>query len=242
MSDLPSRFDASSTPALAPSAVEWYASRLPRDQGTLLIAGGDAGRLITSLAQCGMHAHGVEGSASAVEHCSDRLRSIAPDTPVFRQDLGQLNLPFRYAGALIAPDGWQWLDAARVDAAIARVHAHLIAPGVLLLCGIVPDDAEHPPGAPLVEIERVKLDDASVITRRSERRVDRDAQAIESIERYERRSGAKVIERADVTRRLCWRTPEEMLALVLATGFAQARIEDIAATRPGRTYAIVASL
>jgi cyclopropane fatty-acyl-phospholipid synthase-like methyltransferase len=240
--ELAALFDELGAGAADASDVDAYFAHLPRNAGALLVAGGDAGRLLVALAQRGLHVHGVESTPSKLQRCEARLRAAGHDTPVFRQELDALNLPFRYAGALIAAKAWQMLDPLRIDAAVASVRAHLVTPGMLLLQAFIADDAQHPPGAPIVEIERVKLEDASVITRRCERRIDAEAQTFESIERYERRVGTDVVAREDVTIRSCWRTPEEMLALLLATGFAQARIEEIGSTRPGRSYVIVASL
>jgi len=153
-----------------------------------------------------------------------RLSDAGANATLFRQELDQLNLPFRYAAAFVAAHAWQSLDQRRGARALELLRGHLIDPGVLLLQGYIPDVAAHPPGAPLIEIERKRQSDGSIITRRRERRVDRDAQLILQNERYEQRIGARVVAREDLKSTLAWYSPEEGIELMHASGFAGAQI------------------
>lgn len=226
------------------SDVDWYVARLPRDAGTLLVAGGDAGRLLLAFCVRGLHAHGIDSSQAALVQCERRLAGAGQSAPLFRQDLDTLNLPFRYAGAMIGASMWQAVHRARTAEALQRLRAHFVDPGVLIIECVTPEYAQHPPGASIIEIERVKLDDGSMITRRSERQVDAEAQRMELTERYERRSGAAVTMREDARATMAWYTSDEMLELVHDAGFANGRVENLRTLEPDEAtrFAVIASL
>ena len=149
--------------------VSWYASRLPRDAGPVLEAMCGSGRLLVPLLREGFHVHGADDSAAMLASCEARLEQETFSTPLFRQDVATLNLPFRYGAAFVAAGSLQLLvDPARMRRALESLRAHLIPHGLLLLDLGVPDLARHPPGAPLAEVRAVTLDDGSRITLRTE--------------------------------------------------------------------------
>jgi hypothetical protein len=225
--------------------IDWLVSQLPTGAGTLLVASADAGRLLLALTHRGLHVHGIDASQAAIAQCESRLRSAGHVTPVYRQDVDTLNLPFRYAGAVIEASVWQRVQPTRISEALHRLRAHLIGPGMLIVEVTIPEYAEHPPGAAIVEVYRVKLDDGSVITRRSEQRVNADARCADITERYERRSGAAVTAREDARFTLNWHTAPEMMQLLSEAGFTTIRSEERPSregTREARRFAVIGTL
>jgi len=226
--ELAARFAQQHPHSIAATDLAAYASHLPQDSGAVLVAGTHAGRLLLELVALGYHAHGVESSAAELAHAQTALDEGGCAAPLFRQDLATLNLAFRYAGMLIGARLWQGLRRASVQSALTRAKAHLVEPGVLLLELEVPAEAEHPPGAPLVEIERVKLADGSIITRRCERSVDAQAHRVNITERYELRAGAAVTAREDARLAIHWYDESEAHVMMIEAGFANVAIEALA--------------
>jgi hypothetical protein len=58
------------------AAAAWYASRLPRDAGTLLDAMTGSGRLLGPLLEAGFNVHGADASETALRRCSARLEAV----------------------------------------------------------------------------------------------------------------------------------------------------------------------
>ena len=76
----------------------------------------------------GINVHGVDASPAMVASCEARLAAAGLATPLFRQDVATLNLPFRYAAAFVAAGSFQLLtDPAAAQKALARIRAHLVA-------------------------------------------------------------------------------------------------------------------
>ena len=112
--------------------------------------------------------------------CEARLAAGGLTTPLFRQNIAALNLPLRYAAAFVAAGSFQLLtDPVAAQKALERIRAHLVDPGLLLLDLFVPAEAEHPPGAPVVEVQTITLSDGTKIARRSEVFVDVDGRRID---------------------------------------------------------------
>lgn len=220
--DLALSFDDVLASAFDEPSIDLIAAHLPRGTGNVLVAAADHGRTLVQLIRRGFVADAIEHTAGAMQAAQRRLGDRDANATVVRQELDQLNLPFRYAGAYVAARGWQVLDRRRAARALELLRGHLVEPGVLLLQGYIPDLAAHPPGAPIIEIERKRQPDGSIITRRRERRVDREAQLIVQDERYEQRRGMNVVAREDQGSTLAWYTPEEAIALMHASGFAGA--------------------
>lgn len=222
--------------------LDWYGERLPRDAGPVLEAMTGSGRLLLPLAAAGFNVHGVDHSAAMLASCEARLATANLNAILFRQDVAALNVPFRYAAAVVAAGAFQRIvDPVRANAALQRLRAHLTDPGCLLLDLRVPALAAHPPGAAVVEIRRVNLDDGSSITLRSETTVNVDARRIDSINRYERRGGRKVIAREDERRSLTWYTEEEVVTLMREAGYRDIRVEPAAATPEGDAHCFAVS-
>jgi SAM-dependent methyltransferase len=205
--------------------VRWYASRLPRDAGPVLEAMCGSGRLLVPLLREGFHVHGVDASAAMLAACEARVAAEGFATPLFRQDVTALNLPFRYGAAFVAAGSLQRLaDDASMRRALERLRAHLVPPGRLLLDLVVPNVALHPPGAPLVEVRSVRLADGARIVLHSETTVDRDRRLLAMRNRYERRDGLAPAQREDETLSLTWLDAEAIAALLVAAGFVDVTV------------------
>lgn len=220
--------------------VAWYAARLPRDAGPVLEAMCGSGRLLVALAGQGFHVHGVDTSGAMLASCESRLVAAGLTPTLFRQDVTELNLPFRYGAALVAAGSLQLLaDPLAARQALQRLHAHLVPPGLLLLDLSIPEAALHPPAAPLVEVRAVKLADGGRITLRSETRVSVEARQMDLALRYEKRDASAGITREDESHRLTWYDEAEARALLEDCGFVDITIEPPAwASRDERAFGV----
>lgn len=221
--------------------VAWYAQRLPRDAGPVLEAMCGSGRLLVPLLRAGFHVHGVDDSAAMLAACEERVAAARLATSLFRQDVAALNLPFRYGAAFVAAGSLQLIvDAGAMRRALERIRAHLVPPGLLLLDLGVPDIAINPPGAPLVEVRSVRLDDGARITLRSESTVDAPSRQLEMRNRYERRASAGAVAREDETLSMTWLDEDEVATLLGAAGYADIAILPSPWPRGERSFGVSA--
>jgi hypothetical protein len=206
--------------------IAWYASRLPRDAGTVLDAMTGSGWLLIPLLEAGFNVHGADASEGALARCSARLDSVGRNTQLFRQSITTLNLPFRYGAAFIAGGAFQSLTgrAGALDA-LLRVGAHLVGPAILLLDLFIPDEAAHPPGAPVVEVSTLALADGSQIARRSETVIEMSRRRSIVRSRFEQRDRGGVLAREDDVREITWYAEDEIAALVRDAGYRDVRVE-----------------
>ncbi len=239
---LATRFYDADTPRAGDPELAWYRQRLPRDAGPVLEAMCGSGRLLVPLAEAGSRVHGVDTSEAMLASCAARLRNAGLDAPLFRQSIAELNLPFRYVAAFVAAGSLQLLTARdALRDALACLRAHLVEPAVLLLDLFVPEAAQHPPGAPVIEFRNVLLADGSQIMHRCETDADAKRRRIQVASRYERRQEGRIVERADETIAYTWHSEDEMLSHLRAAGYSSVRIEPPAWPRgDGRGYAVVA--
>jgi SAM-dependent methyltransferase len=229
-------------PRAAESEVAWYRARLPRDAGAVLEAMAGSGRLLLPLTEEGFNVHGVDRSEAMLASCAARLAAVGREARLFRQNLATLNLPSRYAAAFIAASSFQLLSAREAAAdALACLRAHLVGPGVLLLDLFVPDAAQHPPGAPVVEVSSAALPDASQIVCRAETTTDPQRRRMQTVSRYEQRLDGRIVAREDDAVSLTWYAEDEIAALLCAAGYGEVRIEPPAWPREGgRHFAVSA--
>jgi SAM-dependent methyltransferase len=206
---------------VAPDAeVAWYAQRLPKSAGPLLELMCGSGRLLVPLAADGFNLHGVDFSPAMLASCEARLAARAIKAPLFRQDLTQLNLPFRYTAAFVAAGSFQLItDPAAAAQALQRIRAHLVDPGLLLMDMFVPSESAQRLAAPLVEVRTAKLADGTQIALRSESTVWSDARMSRVENRYAHRRGAARIAEEHETLSLTWYSPEEIAAVLADAGF-----------------------
>lgn len=223
---LASLFDDVGESSADDAEIDWYVSRLPRDAGTLLDAMTGSGRLLIPLLDAGFSVHGVDASEASLARCAARLAAAGRTAQLFRQDVTALNLPFRYAGALIGRASFQrFVDRATALDALLRLRAHLIDPGVLLLELMIPKLAEHPPGAPLIEVRQLAQADGSRVACRSETSVDAARRIVVTQRRFERRDREHISDREDHTHALTWYDEDQIVSLLGDAGYHEARIE-----------------
>jgi SAM-dependent methyltransferase len=206
--------------------IDWYAARLPGDAGPVLEALCGSGRTLAPLLARGFHVHGVDRSPAMIAACEARLRARALTTSLFRQDLAELNVPFRYGAAYASGGSFQLLAAPlAARAALASLKPHLVPPGLLLLDLSIPEVALHPPGAPLVEVRSAKLADGARITLRTEMLVYADARRLDVTSRYEKRDAGGRIEREDATHSRTWYEESDIATLLAESGYVDIAIE-----------------
>jgi SAM-dependent methyltransferase len=194
-------------PVAGDSEIAWYDERLPRAAGSVLELMCGSGRLLAPLVALGHPLHGVDSSAAMLARCERRLAAAGTRATLFRQDVSELNLPFRYAAAFVAAGSFQ-----------------LVPPGRLLMELFVPAEAKHPPGGPVVEVRAVTLADGARITLRSELDVDAEGRRMTWRNRYERREGAVIVAREDERLAVTWYDHESITAMLHAAGFVDVDI------------------
>ncbi|HZI83279.1 MAG TPA: class I SAM-dependent methyltransferase [Casimicrobiaceae bacterium] len=233
--------EAAERPA-APGEIAWYGARLPRGAGPVLDAMAGSGRMLVPLVDAGFHVHGAESSAVRLARCRARLEERGRTAELFRQDVIALNLPFRYAAAFIAGGAFQMLvDPAAALDALLRMRAHLVEPALLLLDLFVPAEAQHPPGAAVVEVSTVTAVEGCRIGLRSETSFDVELKRIDVVRRYERRERQVITAREDELVSFTWYAEEEAVGLLDAAGYRDIRIDaGPAAREDGRHFAVVA--
>jgi SAM-dependent methyltransferase len=223
---LAAQFYDADKPLAPQSEVDWYLERLPVGDEAVLEVMCGTGRLLLPLIDMDVNLHGCDSSPAMLAGCEARLEDIGYETTLFLQDATTLNLPFRYRAAFVAAGSLQLIaDPVAAGRALARIRAHLVDPGVLLLDFFVPDEAVHPPGAPVVEARTLPLYDGLKIAHRSETTIDVDARRIDVRSRYEKRSGPMILAREDELVSLTWYDEDEAVALVAGAGFADVRVE-----------------
>jgi SAM-dependent methyltransferase len=206
-------------PVASPPEIAWYAQHLPAGALCLDLMCGH-GRLLMPLVDAGRKVHGVDLSAAMLARCEDKLGAAGLTVPTFRQDVVQMNLPFRYGCAFAAAGAFQLItDHAATAATLERVRAHLVDPGILYLDCRIPAAASQRLGAPLVEVRTIKLADASQIALRSETTWWADARLTRAENRYAHRRGAQRLAEEHETVTTTWYAPDEITELVRAAGF-----------------------
>ena len=158
--------------------------------------------------------------------CEDMLGADGLAAPTFRQDIVQMNLPLRYGCAFVAGGAFQLItDPAAVAAALERIRAHLVDPGILYIECRTPAAATQRLGAPLVEVRTVKLADGTQIGLRSETTWWADARLARAENRYAHRRGAQRLAEEHETVTMTWYAQDEIAELVRAAGFREVEIE-----------------
>jgi SAM-dependent methyltransferase len=204
----------------------WYRERLPQDAGSALDLMCGSGRLLVPMVAAGAKIHGVDHSAPMLGSCEARLAAAHLAAPLYRQDVTQMNLPFRFVAAYASTGAFQLItDPMAASAALQRIRAHLIDPGVLLLPMFVPAESVQRLGAPLVEVRTAKLADGTRIALRSETTVWADARLSRTEARYAHRRGAQRLAEEHETLTMTWYPPDEIAAIVRAAGFRDVRID-----------------
>ncbi|MFO1315778.1 MAG: class I SAM-dependent methyltransferase [Burkholderiales bacterium] len=228
-------------PAGPGSEVDWYAERIPAEALALDVMCG-YGRLLAPLVARGRKIHGVDASAAMLARCDEKLAAAGASAPTFRQDVAQMNLPLRYGCAFVAGAAFQLLtEPAAAAAALERIRAHLVEPGLLFIDCRVPPPAVQRLGAPLVEVRTVKLADGAQIALRSETTWSADARLARAANRYVHRRGAQRL--AEERERIAWTwyPADEGRDIVLAAGYRHVDVgPPAAAADEGDAYMLTA--
>ncbi len=228
-------------PAAPAAEVDWYAQRIPA--GALAL---DAmcgyGRLLAPLVARGRKVHGVDASAAMLARCAGKLAAAGADAPTFRQDVTQMNVPFRYGCAFVAGEAFgllaePWLAAA----ALERIRAHLVDPALLFIDCRVPPAAAQRLGAPLVEVRTVRLADGAQVALRSETTWSAEARLARAANRYAHRRGAQRLAEEHERIAWTWYPPDECRDVVLAAGYRNVEVgPPAAAADDGDAYSLIA--
>jgi len=214
-------FREADRPAATAPEVAWFCERIPPEGLALDVMCG-WGRVLVPLVAQGRKVHGVDASAAMLARCDARLAAAGTAAPTFRQDVTELNLPFRYGHAFIADGAFQLLtDPNAAAAALERIRAHLVAPGLLFVDCRIPPAAVQRLGAPLVEVRTVRLADGTQIALRAETTWTADAQIARAANRYAHRRGAQRLAEEHEKIASTWYAPDECTALLLAAGFTE---------------------
>ena len=238
---LHTRFTCAENPRASEAEIAWYRARLPQAAGTSLELMCGNGRLLAPLIEAGMSVHGVDASAAMLAECEARLSAITTDATVFRQNIGELNVPFRYGAAFIACGSFQSLAVDCARAALLRIRAHLIEPGLFLLDLYVPSESAQRIAAPLVEVRSATLADGSRIALRSETTMYPDARLARIETRYVHRRGHDLIAEENETASVTWYTPDDITALLHEAGYRDVAVgESPRDDRDEQTFSVTA--
>ena len=211
-------------PRASDAEIAWYRAHLPQAAGTLLELMCGNGRLLAPLIEAGMSVHGVDASAAMLAECEARLAASTAEATLFRQDVGELNVPFRYCAAFIACGSFQSLALDHARAALLRIRAHLVEPGLLMLDLYVPSESAQRIAAPLVEVRSATLADGSRIALRSETTMYPDARLARIETRYVHRRGHDLLAEENEAVSVTWYTPDDITTLLLDAGYRDATV------------------
>jgi len=229
------------TAAFGPLAAQFHDASKPRASGDELAVfmrhlGADVslaldvmcgtGRVLIPCLERGAKVHGVDQSAAMLARCEGNLAVAAQAAPLFRQDVAQLNVPFRYGCAFVAGGALSLItDPTALHAALERIRAHLVPPGRLLIDCRVPGSAQQRLAAPLVEVTTARLGDGSQIVRRSETTWTAEAKLVRAQHRYTHRRGTQRIAEEHEAIRATWHERDDIADLVRAAGYRDIAFE-----------------
>jgi len=183
------------------------------------------GRVLVPCLAHGAKLHGVDQSQAMLARCEANAAASAHATALFRQDVAQLNLPFRYGCAFVAGGALQLVAIPAVHAALTRIRAHLVPPGTLLIECRIPGSDRQRLAAPLVEVCTVKLADGSQIVRRSETTWTPDARLARAQHRYTHRRRNDRLAEEHESIASTWYERAEIAEIVRAAGYSDVTIE-----------------
>lgn len=202
------------------------------------------GRVLVPLLALGHKVHGVDQSSAMLARCEEKLGAQSLPSTLFRQDVAQMNVPFRYGCAFIAGDAFGLVtDPAAAHAALERVRAHLVPPGILCIDCRVPGSDRQRLAAPLVEVRMAKLADGSQIVLRSETTWTAEARLMRAQHRYTHRRGTQSIGEEKEALVGTWYEPADIVELARAAGFREVTTgPGPAVADTGEAFAVTAEL
>ena len=231
-------------PPVHDDELAWYAAHLPREGACVLDLCCGSGRLLLPLLRAGFNAHGIDASSPMIEACSARVAAASVSTTLVRQPMDEINLPFRYGGAYAAGGSFQRLtDPVAARRALARVRAHLVPPGVLLLDLFVPSEGAQRLGAALVEVRTTRLSDGTRIALRSETTTYSEERIARTRNRYVHRRGTAHLAEETESVALTWYPRDEIVEVVRDAGFASVELVSAPRELPdAETFAVIARI
>lgn len=196
-------------------ALDFYRARIRAVGEPVLEVMCGSGRFLVPLAREGVDIDGIDASPEMLAACRRKAASLerAPTLELgFAQELA---LPRRYRFALVVAGSFCLIeDPADAERALARIHAHLLPGGELLLEALTPRYLSLLPGTPFVR--RVTRPDGAEIV------LTQDAEP--GVNCYELVSGGRVIETEIELLPLRVYEPAELEALLVRTGFRDVRL------------------
>jgi SAM-dependent methyltransferase len=235
-------FAEATAPCADDGEIAWYRQHLPEETGLVLDVLCGYGRVLVPLCAAGRKVHGIDPSAAMLERCNARLAAAGLATTTLRQEPAQMNLPFRYVGAYVAGGALQAItDPVLAEASLARIRAHLVDPGVLLVDCRVPPTSQQRLAAPLVELRTATLADGTRIALRSETTWTPEARLARAQNRYAHRRAAQLVGEEHETLRSTWYAPADMIELVRAAGYRDVRVAPAPIAAPeDEAFAVIA--
>ncbi|HEY1329464.1 MAG TPA: class I SAM-dependent methyltransferase [Casimicrobiaceae bacterium] len=229
-------------PPVRDAELRWYVQHLPRDRGNVLEVMCGSGRLLLPLLRAGYAMHGLDASQALLDACAARVSAAHLHATLVHQEMHAVNLPFRYTAAFVAGGAFQRLvDPVAARNALARLRAHLVPPGVLLLDLSVPSTRAQRLGAALVEVRTARLSDGTRIALRSETTTHAEERIARTHNRYVHRRGAARLAEETESAAFTWYPPEEIAGLVADSGFDSVEIGAAPCEVEGvEAYAIIA--
>ena len=215
-------FNDAAHPRASGDELAVFAKHASAEWLTLDVMCGTGRVLLPCLAQ-GAKLHGVDLSQAMLARCEANLAGA--NAPLFRQDVAQLNVPFRYGCAFVAGGALQLItDPTTVHAAPERIRAHLVPPALLVIECRIPDTAQQRLAAPLVEVTNVKLADGSQIVRRSETTWTPEARLARAQHRYTHRRSHERLGEEHEAIVSTWYEREEIIEVVRNAGYSDVAV------------------
>ena len=237
-------FHDAAQPRAPDAEIAGYAALAQECGGLALDVMCGAGRVLVPLLAHGVKVHGVDQSPSMLARCEEKLAAQSAST-LFRQDVAQMNLPFRYGGAFVAGGAFDSITDPAAAGGGARAHPRAprrAGTACVIDCRRARQRRVQRLAAPLVEVRTVRLDDASQIVLRSEttwtrRRAARRARSIAT------RTGAARSASPKSTRRYAARgtRADDIVEIVRAAGFRDVATEPCRSHRRKRGEAFALS-
>ncbi len=194
--------------------------------GPILELGCGTGRVLLNLARRGYAVTGVDNSPEMLAHLEAKLSAATQQhlalTPLLIcADMRQFTSEQRYALALMPFNTFMHLlTLEEQSAALANIHRHLRAGGVLALDLVNPGEAYAAPlGEQGLTLERTFADGANTVQQFSQVSVDRAAQLARITWLYDSIAPTGVVTRTLVPLTLRYTFPGEMRLLLERSGF-----------------------
>jgi SAM-dependent methyltransferase len=107
--------------------------------GPWLEAMSGSGRILIPLLQKGFMVEGIDNSPFMLSRCTQRMKQLHLETPIYDQSVTQLALPKKYSGIIICFASFQLLfDRALALKTLQRFKEHLVPGGMILIDIFVP--------------------------------------------------------------------------------------------------------